>query len=76
MYAPIWAHTCATHTQVTRQAWVRRGRRCSRFDLLRSEPIGEARLDLLAYSAEDGEPLFLDPGGARGVLSLRCRSPP
>src|SRR6185369_6433087 len=65
VYAPIWAHTCATQTQVTRRAGLTAGRRSLPGSWC-LQPLDEALLDLVADPPEDLEPLFLGalrPGG-------------
>src|SRR5215467_11119164 len=63
VYAPIWAHTCAAHTQVTRRAGLRVARVVSSRIF---QPRLQAGLDLVADTAEHGEPLrFISDGSGR-----------
>src|SRR5215831_9144467 len=65
VYAPIWAHTCAAHTQVTRRAGLRVARVVSSRIF---QPRRQAGPDLVADTAEHGASLRLIASGARGVL--------
>ena len=44
--------------------------------LLRLKPFGQPGFDLVSYSAEDGKPLFVSSGRARGILERPVNSLP
>src|SRR5262249_25826679 len=67
VYAPIWAHTCAAHTQVTRRAGLRVARAGSGSSWI-LQPRRQAGLDLIADTAEYSESLRLIASGARRIL--------
>src|SRR5215831_2191945 len=74
---PHWARRPPASTRARNRKALRRvppttaGRAtpCPETDsLLRLQPFGQPGFDLVSYSAEDGKPLFISPGCARGVL--------